>query len=108
MNIIKANNRSYKIEYSYNAFCDIEKESGVKSIDELFPADAKDFSLNKTRILLWGGLIEHQPEITLHEAGLILGDVLKKGTLSELTEALGVAVKEALPDPGKSRPTKGK
>jgi len=104
--IIKANGKSYKLEYSYNAFCDIEETSGEKSIENLF--SGKKVSLSKTRLLLWGGLTEHQPDITIRDAGSILGFLLKKDNLAELTEMLGLAVAEALPVPEQTRPTKGK
>ena len=102
--IIKANGKSYKLEYSYNGFCDIEEASGEKNIESFF----SEVSLTRTRLLLWGGLTEHQPDITVRDAGSILGFLLKKDDLAELTQMLATAVAEALPVPEQARPTKGK
>jgi len=65
--------------YTVNALCAVEERAGG-SLDRLME---RQFSA--TRLLLWGGLLEKQPCITLERAGeLISVHLASGGTLEEI------------------------
>lgn len=83
-------NRAYRMRYSVNALCEIEARAGG-SLDHLME---KQFSA--TRLLLWGALMECQPEITLRDAGDIISEHLQGGgTLEEIVNLCADALNEA-------------
>ena len=71
--------RAFTLYYSVNALCAVEERAGG-SLDGLME---RQFSA--TRLLLWGGLIEKQPQMTLEAAGeLISSHISGGGTLEEI------------------------
>jgi len=104
---IEANGKSYKLEFTINALCALEEKSGCDSIDELFSSGK--ISLTRIRLLIWSGLLEDKPDISVKEAGEIMGSFLKQEDgLEKLTTVLNEAVMAALPQAKKARPMKGK
>lgn len=82
--------RAYKLCYSVNALCEVEKMAG-SSLDGLM-----ERQFTATRLLLWGGLMEKQPEITLRGAGEIIGEHLRGGgRLEEIVEICAEGLDEA-------------
>ena len=82
--------RAYRMCYSVNALCEVERYAGG-SLDGLME---KQFTA--TRLLLWGGLVQLQPEITLRDAGDLIGAHLQQGgTLEEIVSLCSDALEDA-------------
>lgn len=82
--------RALRLRYSVNALCAVEERAGG-SLDGLME---RQFSA--TRLLLWGGLMERQPNITLEEAGEIIGAHIRGGgSLEEIVNLCADALCEA-------------
>ena len=76
--------------YTVNALCAVEDRAGG-SLDHLME---RQFSA--TRLLLWGGLMEKQPGITLEAAGeLISRHLAGGGTLEEIVNDCADALSRA-------------
>lgn len=82
--------RSFILYYSVNALCAVEERAGG-SLDQLME---RQFSA--TRLLLWGALMEKQPEITLQQAGELIGaHIASGGTLEEIVNLCAQALESA-------------
>lgn len=82
--------RALRMYYSVNALCAVE-ERGGGSLDGLME---RQFSA--TRLLLWGGLMEKQPEITLKDAGELIGEHIRTGgTLEDIVNMCARGLSEA-------------
>lgn len=82
--------RAYRLCYSVNALCEVESRAGG-SLDGLME---KQFSA--ARLLLWGALMEHQPEITVRDAGAIITEHISGGgTLDEIVDLCADALSQA-------------
>ena len=82
--------KAYRLCYSVNALCEVEARAGG-SLDGLME---RQFSA--TRLLLWGGLMQHQPEITLHGAGEIISEHIRSGgTLEDIVNLCADALSQA-------------
>lgn len=78
------------MRYTVNALCAVEERAGG-SLDNLME---RQFSA--TRLLLWGGLVERQPELTIEAAGeLISRHIQSGGTLEEIVTLCAQALAEA-------------
>lgn len=74
--IIKAGADTYKIEYNLNSICDFEELTNI----DISNMTARNLAGIKTiRALFFCGLRVNHPELTLEEAGNILGIYLKNG-----------------------------
>lgn len=71
MRTITFGEKEYRVEYDINAGCDMEDKGGrafgMIANDALVRQD-----LRAHRLLLWGGLRKHYPDLTLEEAGELL------------------------------------
>jgi len=65
--------RQLRLKYTFNSICAIEDRAGC-ALDELMQ---RRFA--PVRLLFWGALTELQPEISLHEAGEIIGAHVQAG-----------------------------
>lgn len=82
--------KAYCLRYSVNALCEVEARAGG-SLDGLME---KQFSA--TRLLLWGALMEHQPDITLRGAGEIISEHIRGGgTLEDIVNMCADALSQA-------------
>lgn len=82
--------KAYRMCYSVNALCAVEDRAGG-SLDSLME---RQFSA--TRLLLWGALVQLQPEITLQAAGEIIGEHIRRGgTLEDIVNLCSEALAEA-------------
>lgn len=82
--------KAYRLRYSVNALCEVESWAGG-SLDGLM-----ERQFTATRLLLWGGLAELQPEISLQMAGEIIGEHLARGgSLEEIVEICAEGLEEA-------------
>ena len=82
--------QALELYYTVNALCAVEEKAGG-SLDRLME---RQFSA--TRLLLWGGLTEKQPHITLQAAGdLISAHLTRGGTLEEIVNECALALSRA-------------
>lgn len=78
------------MRYTVNALCAVETLAGG-SLDSMME---RQFSA--TRLLLWGGLTDRQPDLTLEQAGELIGAHLKAGgNLEEIVNLCAEGLSEA-------------
>lgn len=65
--------RQLRLKYTFNSICAIEDRAGC-ALDDFMQ---RRFA--PVRLLFWGALVELQPEISLHEAGEIIGAHVQAG-----------------------------
>ena len=73
MKTVEIAGRPLKLRYTVNSLCALEDRAGM-SIDRLM---GRQFSA--TRLLLWAGLAELQPELTVKDVGALIGDCVAAG-----------------------------
>ena len=82
--------RSLRMKYTINSLCAVEDRAGMP-LDRLL-----DRQFSATRLLLWGGLIECQPEITVGEVGELIGaSIARGGTLEDIVDLCAEGLREA-------------
>ena len=82
--------RSLRLRYTINSLCAVEDRAG-EPLDRLM-----DRQFSATRLLLWGGLIECQPELTVREVGDLIGESLARGgTLEDVVDLCAEGLREA-------------
>jgi len=86
MKSIELNGKEYKIEFDINSGCDMEDKGG-KSIGVIVNDALNNLSLTSNRLLLWGGLRKHYPDLTLNDVGKLLIN-------SDLVEILNICIEE--------------
>jgi hypothetical protein len=98
---LQVGDKTYTLRLSINAIAEVETllDKGINEIlATLDPATAR---IGTLRAILWGSLQEHHPEVTLLDAGELIGAVgaEKAGPI------IGEAIKAAFPaTDGKPRP----
>lgn len=65
--------KSVALKYTVNAMCAVEDACGG-ALDEIM-----DRQFTAARLLLWGGMLEHCPEMTVAQAGELIGAHLASG-----------------------------
>lgn len=94
----KAGSARYVLDYTPNAFCDLEDETGVDTltfINRFAQAKGATMSFRDVRLLFWAGLIEEHPDITIREAG----DIMRKlGAVDAALELAMKALAQAFPE----------
>ena len=82
--------RALQLRYSVNSLCALEDRAGM-SIDRLMN---RQFSA--TRLLLWAGLAQDQPELTVRDVGELIGEHLRRGGgLEEIVDLCAEGLREA-------------
>ena len=82
--------RDVVLAYTVNSMCAVEDRAGG-ALDGLME---KQFSA--ARLLLWGGMIERQPETTLAEAGVRISEHMARGgTLEQVIDMCAEALRRA-------------
>lgn len=64
---------AYEMVLDFNALCDFEGETGKNALTALQGFENGDINASDMRALMWAGLRQKRPDITLREAGEILG-----------------------------------
>lgn len=80
----------YELEYTVNAVCDLEELTG-NTLSSIFSKG----EYSGVRALLWCGLTEHSPSMTMRQAGVILQEYLNTGSIEELLTLIGGAFDQA-------------
>jgi len=65
--------KTYQFQLDYNALCDVESNLGVTLMDLL--GGKVQFGLKELRVIFWAGLKEFAPDLTLKDAGKIIGEI---------------------------------
>ena len=61
------------LKYTFNAMCAVEDRAGGA-------LDARlERQYSAARLLLWGGMLDSRPEVTLEEAGELIGGHIARG-----------------------------
>ena len=82
--------REYKVRYTVNSLCALEDRAGMP-IDRLM-----DRQFSATRLLLWAALAEEQPELTVRDAGALIGDhILSGGCLEDIVDICAEGLRAA-------------
>lgn len=98
-----AGGRSFTMRFSANALCELEDATGM-GINALLTvlADPAKMRLKMVRAVLWAGLQDHHPDVTLHQAGEIITDL----SLTKAMDLAGKSFELAFQDTSKSVPQK--
>lgn len=107
----EAGGKSYTLRFSTNAICELENaldRSIISISQDLVNAEKNPESLrfSTLRAILWAGLREHHPGMTLVEAGDVMTEI---GGLSKAVELIAEGFTLAFPEPqanGAARPQK--
>ena len=82
--------RELRLRYTFNSICAIEERAGM-SLEKLMTR-----RYTPIRLLFWGALTELQPEISLREAGDIIGAHIQAGgTLDDIAVMCADALESA-------------
>lgn len=76
--IVQLAGQQYTMRYTVNSLCALEDRAG-RPIPDLM---ALQFSA--TRLLLWAGLTEEQPEMSLRDVGALIDEFINNGGTLEL------------------------
>ena len=64
--------KKYRLRFSWNAAAEFEEPAGRSFYDAADALAAGRLSVRTLRAMLWAGLQEHHPELTLREAGVLI------------------------------------
>lgn len=82
--------RSVCLRYTVNSMCAVEDAAGG-ALDEIF-----ERQFTAARLLLWGGMLEGEPSMTLAQAGELVGAHLAGGgTLEQIVEHCAEGLRRA-------------
>jgi hypothetical protein len=70
----QANGKTYIVSMSINAMCEVETKLQGQGFPQFLEgmASPEAITMKSVRLLFWGSLIDHHPEITVTEAGELL------------------------------------
>lgn len=106
---IDVDGKTLKMQFTANALCALEDASGkgavqfVQGLEK--QAEAGDLRLASIRLLVWAGLKQHQPKISIEDAGNVI-DAL--GDLGTAMEKISAAFSASMPDADGKAPDAGK
>ena len=88
--------RDRSLLFDFNALVSLEDAlgEGVLAADFWKRLEAKDIRAKDVRALLWASLLHEDPSLTLEAAGRLINNK----TIGVITEALGRAASESMPD----------
>lgn len=88
--LVEIAGRRMELRYTLNSLCEIEDRAGMP-IDWLMN---RQFSA--TRLLLWAGLRHGQPELSVRDAGDLIGESLRRGgSLEEIIDLCAAGLRDA-------------
>lgn len=84
--------KTYKLRLGINAIVEVEDVLGGVGINEIIASlDPANVRIGTLRAILWGALREHHPEVTLLDAGDLIGEVGAAAIAPVVGEAIGAA-----------------
>lgn len=88
--IVTINGNKYVMRYTVNSLCALEDRAGMPI------AQLMDFQFSATRLLLWAGLMEEQPELTVRDVGALIGEnIARGGSLEDIMDLCANGLREA-------------
>lgn len=103
---IKAGGAEYTFRFSIDALCQLEEHTGKTFMEIANVLQSGNVSMSLTRSLVWAGLREHHPKVSVKEAGdLIIQAGGIAGIMPTIAEALAAGFPEA--KDGGENPPKG-
>jgi hypothetical protein len=96
---LKAGDKTYVLRFGMNAVVEVETlmDMGIREIAAKLQ-NPDDFRIGTWRAVLWGALHEHQPSLTLLDAGDILGAAGVQPVVEALSQAMMLTFPEAKAD----------
>lgn len=85
---------TYRVHYTWNAAAEFEEAAGRPLSDALLDIAREKLSAKSLRAMLWAGLQEHHPEVTLKEAGRLIDRMGRR----EAQRVMGVALRYFFPE----------
>lgn len=82
-----AGGKDYKLSFSANALCELEDALDLSIHQIAERLGGLNIRIKYVRAALWAGLTDHQPGITIKEAGTILGEINVARAIELITEA---------------------
>ena len=103
---LEAGGETYTLRLAANALVIAEEllDKGVEEIAGML-SDAANFRLGTARALLFAGLREHHPKLSLEDAGEIIGEIGIPAVLNKLGESMQAAFPQ--PEGEDKNPPKG-
>lgn len=88
----EAGGRTYKLRYSANALCELEDavDKPLSEIAEIL-SDPKKMRIKMVRAVLWAGLTDNHLDVTIKDAGLIVGELTMPKALGLIGDAFALA-----------------
>ena len=87
---VQLGGREVRLRYTVNAMCAVEERAG-SALERL-----TDRQFTATRLLLWGGMLEAEPEATPEMAGEIISRHMERGgSLDDIVDACAAAMRDA-------------
>ena len=87
---VRLGGQEVRLRYTVNAMCTVEERAGG-ALERL-----SDRQFTATRLLLWGGMLEERPEITLEQAGDIISRHMEQGgSMDEIVDICAQAMRDA-------------
>ena len=102
----------YLLRYTTNAICTLEQRTEERAVPLLKRFAAMDTGMADLRVIVWAGLLDHQPDTTLEDAGAVIDAARHDGVslVEPVMEAFGLALVEMTGGnprrPARSRRTK--
>lgn len=90
----EADGRTYRLHYTWNVAAEFEEVAGRPLSDALLDVAREKLSAKSLRAMLWAGLQEHHPEVTLKEAGRLIDRMGRR----EAQRVMGVALRYFFPE----------
>lgn len=97
---VELGGKAYVLKYTTNSAAEVEERSGKPFVD-LFTSKMKDI-----RYILWGALIEKQPETTIKDVGAIMDACYAEGMILQSISELCAEVVTSAGFFGKAAPKK--
>lgn len=76
---LQAGDKAYTLQFTANAMCELEAKAGLSISEFMANLQAAQASgrvkMLDLRLLIWAGLTENHPELTLKQAGQIINDL---------------------------------
>ncbi|NWJ24771.1 hypothetical protein [Rhizobium sp. RM] len=103
---LQAGDEEYRISFGINALCELEDVFG-KSVQKIVEEDLNgdDITMKAVRNVVWAGLLDQHPEITVKEAGNVVSKAGMQNCMDAISKAFALAFPEAK---GSKNPRRGR
>lgn len=94
---LMVNGRERRVIFDFNALARFEEETGLNALDDDL---TRKMTATQTRAFLWAGLLCHEPELTIQEAGAMFDVVSIFRVGRELRAAIQAATQLEMQEAG--------